>query len=79
MSSIHIQFGKAVRTARLSAGLSQEALATKAGIHRTYVSSVELGKVRIGLEVAHRLAAGLGVPLNELIAAAESNSVDDST
>ena len=72
MRNIHADFGNAVRAARQSAGLSQEELALRAGIHRTYVSSVELGKVRTGLEIASRLANGLGVPLSELIAAAES-------
>jgi transcriptional regulator with XRE-family HTH domain len=53
--------------------MSQEALADLAGIHRTYVSSVELGKVRLGLEIAKKLATGLGVPLHRLIAEAEAS------
>jgi transcriptional regulator with XRE-family HTH domain len=64
-------FGKIVRGRRERLGLSQEALADKAAIHRTYVSSIELGKVRVGLDVAKKVANGLGVPLNELIAEAE--------
>lgn len=64
-------FGRAVRRQREAKGLSQEALAAQAGIHRTYVSSIERGKVRLGLDVAKKVADGLGVPLNELIAEAE--------
>jgi len=64
-------FGMVVRRQRERLGLSQEALADKAGIHRTYVSSIELGKVRIGLDVAKKVADGLGIPLKELIAEAE--------
>jgi transcriptional regulator with XRE-family HTH domain len=67
-------FGRAVRTLREKRGLSQEALAAKAGIHRTYVSSVELGKVRLGLEVAKKLADALGLALSEVIALAEMRS-----
>ncbi len=73
MVNIRADFGNAVRDARLAAGLSQEELALRAGIHRTYVSSVELGKVRIGLEVSQRLAHGLGVPLSQLILEVESS------
>ncbi len=69
-SDIGKAFGKVVRRRRQRLGLSQEALANKAGIHRAYVSSIELGKVRVGLDVANKVANGLGVPLNELIAEA---------
>jgi len=71
VADIHSSFGTAVRGARHKAGLSQEALAARAGVHRTYVSSVELGKVRIGLEIAQRLALALNLTLSELITAAE--------
>jgi transcriptional regulator with XRE-family HTH domain len=66
-------FGKAVRQRRERLGLSQEALANSAGIHRTYVSSIELGKVRVGLEVAKKVANGLRIPLSKLIAQAEAS------
>jgi transcriptional regulator with XRE-family HTH domain len=59
-------FGLAVRRRREQLGLSQEEFADKAGIHRTYVSSVELGKVQIGISVAQRLADALGVRLSAL-------------
>ena len=47
-------------------GLSQEAFADKAGIHRTYVSSIELGKVQVSIGIAYRLAQALHVPLSSL-------------
>ncbi len=52
-------------------GLSQEEFAEKAGIHRTYVSSVELGKVNVGVEVANQLALALGKRLSALVEEAE--------
>ena len=70
--SLSQAFGKVVRRHRERDGVSQEALADRAEIHRTYVSSVELGKVRLGLDIAHKLAAALGVPLHRLIAEAEA-------
>ena len=64
-------FGRAVRRAREHIGLSQEDFAEQAGIHRTYVSSIELGKVSVGIEVANGLAIALGKRLSELIKDAE--------
>ena len=51
--------------------MSQEDFAEKAGIHRTYVSSIELGKVSVGIEVADELARALGIHLSELVKEAE--------
>jgi transcriptional regulator with XRE-family HTH domain len=70
-ASISKTFGIVVRQRREGCGLSQEGLADLAGIHRTYVSSIELGKVRLGLDIAKKLANGLNTPLSELIAEAE--------
>ena len=63
---IEILFGKAVRRYREKLGVSQEAFADLAGIHRTYVSSIELGKVQVGIGIAQKLAETLGVPLSKI-------------
>ena len=65
-------FGRVVRTHREAQGISQEAFASIAGIHRTYVSSIELGKVRVGLDIAKKVADALGVALSALLVEAES-------
>jgi transcriptional regulator with XRE-family HTH domain len=69
--AISKSFGRAVRKKREALGLSQEKLADLAGIHRTYVSSIELGKVRLGLDIAKQVADALMIPLWELISEAE--------
>ena len=66
MSKIPELFGAVVRRHREASGLSQEDFADKAGIHRTYVSSIELGKVQVSIGVAHQLAEALGVPLSKI-------------
>lgn len=60
-------FGARVRALRERAGISQEALADRAGLHRTYVGSVERGERNISLANIHRLADALGVPPSELL------------
>jgi transcriptional regulator with XRE-family HTH domain len=66
MSKTALLFGAAVRRHRERAKLSQEDFADKAGIHRTYVSSIELGKVQVSIAVAQRLAEALEVPMSRI-------------
>jgi len=49
----------AVRRARKAAGLSQEALASEAGVDRTYISQVERGKRNVTVFVLARIAKPL--------------------
>ena len=60
--------GRSVRAARTRAGLSQEALADRAGLHRTYVGGVERGERNISMGSLFRLADALGVPPGDLVA-----------
>jgi transcriptional regulator with XRE-family HTH domain len=55
------RFGDRVRVLRERIGLSQEALAAKAGIHRTYMGGVERGERNICPRNIVRIAAALGV------------------
>jgi transcriptional regulator with XRE-family HTH domain len=64
-------FGRAVRSEREKLGLSQEDFAERANVHRTYISSIELGKVSVGIEVASSLAVALGMKFSDLIRRAE--------
>lgn len=60
------QFGAAVRLHRDKLGISQEELAARAGLHRTYISDVERGARNVSLESIHRLAEALEVQLSGL-------------
>lgn len=59
-------FGRRLRMLREQAGFSQEALADRAAVHRTYVSSVERGQRNISLANIQALADALGVPVEQL-------------
>ena len=67
------ELGISIRRRRHKLNLSQEDFADKANIHRTYVSSIELGKVDAGLGVIYKIATALNTPLNKLIKEAENN------
>jgi transcriptional regulator with XRE-family HTH domain len=73
-SEISKAFGRIVRRCREKRDLSQETLAARGKIHRTYVSAIELGKVRLGLDIAKKIADGLDVPLHQLIEEAEDST-----
>ena len=68
------EFGIAVRRKRHKLDLSQEDFADKADIHRTYVSSIELGKVDVGIGTAYKIANALNLTLSKLIKEAENNT-----
>ncbi len=63
------RFAARVRQLRESAGLSQEALATRSGLHRTHVSLIETGKRLARLDTVGQLAVALGVEVAELFVA----------
>ena len=68
-----LELGMAIRRRRYKMNLSQEDFANMANIHRTYVSSIELGKVDIGIGVAHKIASALNLPLSKLLKETEKN------
>lgn len=59
-------FGDAVRRARTAAGLTQEELADRSGLDRSYIGGVERGDRNPSLSVIEKIAQGLGVTLAEL-------------
>lgn len=65
-SDIKIRFGRRVRELREARHLSQEELAFRAGLHRTYVSSLERGERNVALLNIERLAKALDVDICDL-------------
>ena len=57
-----LKFGNRVRTRRLSLSLSQEELAARAGVHRTYVGMIERAEKNITLADGHLLFGMSGAP-----------------
>jgi transcriptional regulator with XRE-family HTH domain len=68
---IRERFGLAVRAGREALGLTQEELAERAGIHRTYLSDVERGSRNVSLLNIERLASALDQEPSELLRRAE--------
>lgn len=56
-----------LRPLRAEQGISQEELADRAGLHRTYVGSVERSERNISIDNIAKLAGALGVKANELL------------
>jgi len=65
---IKARFGRRLRQLRTDRGLSQEELAFRAGLHRTYISSAERGERNVSLVNLVRLARALDVHVRELVA-----------
>lgn len=71
ISSLSKRFGTVVRSRRIAAQMSQEALAEKSGLHPTYVSMVERGVRNPTIDVAARIAKALKSSLPQLIEEAQ--------
>lgn len=65
MDDILVRYGKAVRKFRMKQKISQEDFADKCGLHRTYISDVELGKRNVSLENIERISNALGISLSD--------------
>jgi transcriptional regulator with XRE-family HTH domain len=61
-----LKFGKKVREERKKLGLSQEALAEKAGVHRTYIGMIERGEKNITLANIQKVSKALKVKSSKL-------------
>jgi transcriptional regulator with XRE-family HTH domain len=62
-------FGQNVRRIRTKIGLSQEELAFRAKLHRTYIGSVERGERNVSLENIFAIAEALQVVPSDLLKA----------
>jgi transcriptional regulator with XRE-family HTH domain len=67
-ADLRLDVGTRIRKAREALGISQEALAERAGLHRNYVGSVERGEREIGISRLASLVGALGQSLAEFFA-----------
>lgn len=63
---ILIRFGETVRDIRKKKGLSQEQLAFKANLHRTYIGMIERAEKNITLLNIEKIANALTININDL-------------
>ena len=62
-----MRFARHLRAQRLEKGISQEQLADLAGLHRTYVGSVERAERNISVDSMERLAGALRLDISSLL------------
>lgn len=74
MGDLKLVFGSAIKSKRSELGLSQEELAERAGLHRTYISDVERGARNPSLESIEKLAGALELSVAGLFARTASRS-----
>jgi len=63
---VRTQFGDQLRRLRTERGISQETLAAKAGLDRTYISGCERGQRNISLVNIYKISDALGISPTEL-------------
>jgi len=59
-------FGQNVRKERIRKGLSQEELAAKAGLHRTYIGMIERSEKNITLVNVQKISRALNLKIKDL-------------
>ncbi len=74
---IEKQFGEKVRKLRLARNLSQEELAFKSGVHRTYLGGIERGERNPSLKNIAAIAKALNVTLVQLFSLDDPKSEAD--
>ncbi len=65
-SKVLIDFGEKVRELRLSVGISQEELASRANLHRTYIGMIERAEKNLTLENIEKIAKALNLKIADL-------------
>lgn len=62
---ILLKFGKRVKEERIKQKLSQEKLASKAGLHRTYIGMIERAEKNITLENIQKICRALNLKISD--------------
>ena len=67
IQTARLRFASNMKAARLQVGLSQEDLAEKSALHRTYIGSVERGERNISVDNMEKIAGAIGVDIVDLL------------
>lgn len=63
---IKSKIGNKIRNLRRSRGLSQEQLASRCGLDRTYIAGIELGKRNVSIVNIEKIAIAFNITISEL-------------
>ncbi len=66
-TEILIKFGQQLRKRRAELGLSQEELANRAGVHRTYIGMIERAEKNITLKNIEKISKALKIEIDKLM------------
>lgn len=64
---IKLKLGRRIRETRVKEGYSQEELASRCGLHRTYISDIERGERNVSVENIEKIAKALKTEPDELL------------
>lgn len=64
---LRLLLARRIREERGRLGISQEELAERTGLHRTYIGSIERGERNVSIDNVERIARGLGIHAQELL------------
>ncbi len=64
---IKLKLGRKIRETRVKEGYSQEELASRCGLHRTYISDIERGERNVSVENIEKIAKALKTEPDELL------------
>ena len=78
-AAIKLRLGATIRQFRHDLGLSQEQLAERAGMHRTYIADAERGVRNMSLSSITRLTEAMELPLPKFFARLEKMTVAPGT
>ncbi|WP_071932257.1 helix-turn-helix domain-containing protein [Picosynechococcus sp. PCC 7003] len=66
-NNLLIQLGSRIREIRKAKGLSQEVLASKCNLDRTYIGGIERGERNVSFQNLYAISSSLGISLSELL------------
>jgi ribosome-binding protein aMBF1 (putative translation factor) len=64
---LSVAFGARIREVRIIKGLSQDELALRSGLHRTFIGRLERGETNMTAKTLYRIALGLDILMAELL------------